>query len=151
MQEERYNVETSSNFEVFEFTSNGPKGKIKKVVFYSEINIKGFYNLGFGDKDPNTGYVSDLTNTNNGDSNKVLATVAATLFVFTLENPEATIIATGSTASRTRLYRMGISNHLDQIKNDFIILGLNENLKWEFFKKNNNYGAFLIKRKNVIL
>jgi hypothetical protein len=32
-----------------------------------------------------------------------------------MENPEATIIATGSTAARTRLYQMGISANLQEI------------------------------------
>ena len=41
MQDERYKVETSFDIQNFEFTSVGPKGKILKVVFYSEINIKG--------------------------------------------------------------------------------------------------------------
>jgi hypothetical protein len=147
MQDERYKVETSFDLESFEFTSVGPKGKILKVVFYSEINIKGFYNLGFGDKDPITGFISDLTVTNNGDSQKVLATVAATLYAFTIEKPDATIIATGSTAARTRLYRMGISNYLEEISKDFIVFGLTEHSKWEIFKKNITYGAFLIRRK----
>jgi hypothetical protein len=147
MQDERYKVEVSFNLETFEFTSEGPKGKILKVVFYSEINVKGFYNLGFGDKDPVTGFVSDLTVTNNGDSHKVLATVAATLYAFTMEKPESTIIATGSTAARTRLYRMGISNYLNEISNDFIVLGLTETKVWEKFRKNITNGAFLVRRK----
>lgn len=55
-----YHVETSPDLQTFEFNSLGPKGSITKVVRYSEINIKGFYNLGFGDKDPITNYISDL-------------------------------------------------------------------------------------------
>ncbi|MBD0289050.1 MAG: hypothetical protein ICV79_27060, partial [Flavisolibacter sp.] len=62
-----------------------------------EINVKGFYNLGFGDKDPLTGFVSNLSVTNNEVSKKVLATVAATLYAFTDSHPGAIIIATGST------------------------------------------------------
>jgi hypothetical protein len=78
---------------------------------------------------------SDLTITNNGDSQKVLETVAATLYVFTEANPDATVIATGSTEARTRLYRMGITNNLIEIERDFIIMGLTET-KWELFRKN---------------
>jgi hypothetical protein len=147
MQHEQYQVETSFDLESFQFTSDGPKGKILKVVFYSEINVKGFYNLGFGDKDPVTGFISDVTVTNNGDSHKVLATVAATLYAFTMEKPEATIIATGTTAARTRLYRMGISNYLEEISKDFTVFGLTDAKKWELFRKNITYGAFLVRRK----
>ena len=123
MQEERYKVETSFDLKTFEFTSEGSKGKIEKVVVYSEINLKEVYNLAFGDKDPITGFLNDMTVTNNGDSHKVLATVAATLYAFTTEKPNATIIATGSTAARTRLYRMGITNNLESIKQDFYVYG----------------------------
>jgi hypothetical protein len=53
-----------------------------------------------------------------------------------MEKPEATIIATGSTAASTRLYRMGISNYLDEISRDFTVLGLTEAGEWEVFRKN---------------
>ncbi len=144
---ERYDVNASTDLTSFEFESKGPKGDIQKVVRYTEINIKGYYNLGFGDKDPYTGLISDLTVTNNNDSKKVLATVAATLFVFTDNYPGATIIATGSTVARTRLYRIGISNNLAQIENNFSIFGLG-NDGWESFRINVNYTAFLVRRKS---
>lgn len=146
MLENYYKVDASPDFKTFEFESIGYKGRIKKVVLYSEINVKGFYNLGFGDKDPVTGFVSDLMVTNNGDSQKVLATVAATLFVFTSYYPEATVIATGSSQARTRLYRMGITNKLKEIEKDFTIFGLADT-NWEPFRKDRNYGAFLVRRK----
>jgi hypothetical protein len=99
-----YEVGISEDFQTFEFESVGIKGKITKVVRFSEINVKGYYNLGFGDKDPITNFISDLTVSNNGDSQKVLATVAAILFAFTDRYPEATVIDTRSTETRTRLY-----------------------------------------------
>lgn len=68
--DDHYQVETSPDLQTFEFISVGPKGDVTKVVRYSEINIKSFYNLGFGDKDPITNYISDLTVTNNNDSQK---------------------------------------------------------------------------------
>ena len=146
MLKERYEIETSSDAQIFEFISIGPKGKVTKIVRYTEINVKGYYNLGFGDKDQVTGFISDLTVTNNADSRKVLATVAATLYAFTDLRKEATIIATGSTEARTRLYRMGITNNVKEISTDFTILGLTET-GWEGFKKNVTYRAFLVKRK----
>ena len=83
---------------------------------------------------------------NNGDSKKVLATVAATLYKFTDEYPDAVIAATGSSLARTRLYRIAISNALHQINIDFSILGYLDD-EWELFKPNRNYTAFLITRK----
>lgn len=121
-------------------------GDIVKVVRCTEINVRGFYNLGFGDKDSITGFINDLTVTNNGDSQKVLATVAATLYAFVGRNPDAVVIATGSTEARTRLYRMGITNNLENIEKDFLVFGL-VNDEWKPFRKNITYGAFLVYRK----
>ena len=134
----------------FEFESIGPKGIVTKVVRYREINVKGIYNLGFRDKDSQTWYVSDLTITNNKDSQRVLATVARTLYIFTENYPSAIVIASGSTDARTRLYQIGISNNLAAIEQDFDILGLIEN-NWEPFLKNVTYAAFSVRRKRVNL
>ena len=146
----RYEADASQGFKTFEFHSEGPRGQVRKVVRYTEINLKGFYNLGFGDEDPVTGYVSDTSVTNNSDSQKVLATVAATLYLFMEAHPEATVIATGSTEARTRLYRMGIANNLEVIEQDFNVLGLTEN-GWQPFQKGIPYGAFLVRRKSLSL
>ena len=146
----RYESNASEGSTTFEFVSEGPKGSVTKIVRYNEINLKGFYNLGFGDEDAITGYVSDTSVTNNNDSQKVLATVAATLYVFTNEYPDATVIATGSTEARTRLYRMGIANNLEAIERDFIVLGLSAE-GWEPFQRGVTYGAFLVRRKSLSL
>lgn len=75
----------------------------------------------------------------------MLATVAATLYAFIDTHPGATVIATGSTEARTRLYRMGIANNLEQTERDFEILGLNADIEWEPFRRNVTYGAFLVR------
>ena len=77
-----YHIDSSPDFLDFEFISIGPKGAITKVVRYREINVRGIYNLGFGDKEPESGFISDLSISNNNDSQKVLATVARTLYLF---------------------------------------------------------------------
>jgi hypothetical protein len=43
-------------------------------VKFNETNLKGLYNLAFGDKDVDTGEINDLAISNNGDSEKVLRT-----------------------------------------------------------------------------
>ncbi|MEJ7681298.1 MAG: hypothetical protein WKG06_26305 [Segetibacter sp.] len=93
------------------------------MVIYSETDTRNFYNLGFGDKDE-TGNIDDKVVTNNGDSEKVLATVASTLYTFTDKFPEAMIFVTGSTKARTRLYKIGISNYIEEIEVDFEVFGL---------------------------
>ena len=73
---DRYTLEFDASYKVFEFDSIGSKGVVKKIVQYSETNIENYYYLGFGDKNPNTNDIDDFVITNNGDSQKVLATVA---------------------------------------------------------------------------
>ncbi len=79
MKYDKYQLESDTDLFLFEFESVGPKGKIKKLVQYTPTNIKDIYNLGFGDKDETTGDIDDRIVTNNGDSTKVLATVASTV------------------------------------------------------------------------
>lgn len=146
MIDERYNVEFGADFRVFEFDSEGPKGKVRKIIQYTEINLKNYFNLGFGDKNHKTNEIDDLVVTNNNDSLKVLATVAATLFEFTDHYTGANVIAIGSTLARTRLYRIGITNNLEAIEKDFEIFGLKDNI-WHKFTKSVEYGAFLVKRR----
>jgi hypothetical protein len=142
----RYELKANKSLMVFEFTSVGKKGKIDKIVQYSETNLKGFYNLGFGDKDSATGEIDDNIISDNGDSQQVLATVAATVFAFTDKYKDVWIYAAGSTKSRTRLYRIGITINLKEILTDFEIYGL-RNGEWQKFAKGIEYEAFLVKRK----
>ncbi len=67
--------------------------------------------------------------------------------LFLLKYPDAFVIAEGNTASRTRLYRMGISNNLEEFSENFNIFGFNEKGNWVEFKINENYSSFYIKRK----
>jgi hypothetical protein len=143
----RYELKADKSLTVFEFVSVGNKGEIPKIVQYSETNLHNFYNLGFGDKDSETGEIDDKVISNNGDSQKVLATVAATVYAFTEKYPGAWIYATGSTKARTRLYRIGITNNLAEIRADFEIYGLKDN-EWQEFEKGVEYEAFLVRRRS---
>jgi hypothetical protein len=142
----RYELKAEQSLMVFEFWSEGNKGRIAKIVKYSETNLHELYNLAFGDKNEQTGDIDDISISNNGDADKVLATVVATVYAFTDKYPDSWIYATGSSQSRTRLYRMGITKYFDEVKTDFEIYGLQEN-EWEPFEKQVPYEAFLAKRK----
>lgn len=48
-----------------------------------------------------------MTISNNHDTKKVLSTVARAVLDFLEQNPQAIVMARGSTPSRTRLYQMG--------------------------------------------
>lgn len=146
MKYDKYEVNAEPCLTIYEFVSEGPKGEITKLVEYNKTGMEGVYNLGFGDKDLLTGQMNDVVVTDNGDSKKVLATVASTIFAFFNKYPDAWIYATGSSKSRTRLYRMGISNNLTEISQIFDVYGLVEDV-WYDFERNIEYDAFLIKRK----
>ena len=143
----KYPLSSSDKLTTFEFISEGPQGLIYKLVRFQPTNLRDVYNLAFGDKDSTTGEIDDTVISNNGDSEKVLATVVATVYAFTDRYPDAWIYATGSTKSRTRLYRMGIAKFLSEVENDFEILG-ERNAEWEGFRRNVEYEGFLVRKKN---
>jgi len=141
----KYQYRTNENFLDYEFVSTGPKGRVKKVVRFTEIG-EDIFNLGFGDLDGKTGEISDTVVTDNRDSWKVLATVANTIYDFYEEYPSAKIFVKGNTAARNRLYRIGISNNWDEISTDFEVYGLKDG-GWEPFELRKDYEAFLIEQK----
>jgi hypothetical protein len=132
----------------YEFFSEGPNGRIKKVVEYFRLHDPEaeVYNLAFGDWDEEERRINDLSVSNNADRDKVLATVGATVTDFMEVHPQSIVIAAGSTPSRTRLYQMGIVKVLDEINQDFEIQGYIDN-SWKSFEKGVNYSAFLLKAR----
>jgi hypothetical protein len=147
MLDNRFQFESAPDLLTIEFESIGPVGVVTKGVRYASTDTAGVYNLSFGDMDPLTGYIDDSIVTNNRDSQKVLATVAYTLYLFTERYPYAIVLASGSTTARTRLYRIGIANNFSDIEQDFDVLGLTDLIEWEPFRKNTDYLAFSIRRK----
>ena len=107
---DRYNIENNVNSVYCEFISLGTKGSIVKVIKYTKINDDPLvFNLGFGDKNLTHETINDRAVTNNGDTDRVLATVAFTIYAFYKEYPDANVYLSGSTASRTRLYQININ------------------------------------------
>ena len=147
MNKAQYLYKTEDKFTIYEFTSVGPKGSIKKMVEYTETATENVYNLGFGDYDETAKSINDLSIINNGDSLKVLATVASTVYAFIEKHPNSYILATGSTYVRTRLYRMEITNNLAEITEDFVVYGFTDKGNWEEFEVGEDYEAFLITKK----
>lgn len=147
MKQDKYEISASSSFLRFEFYSVGPKGKVKKqIVFRAFEQNPNVFNIGFGDVDE-YGNINDLVVTGNDDKQKILATVALAVFNFFEKYPNYYVFATGSTKSRTRLYRIGIVNNLLEIENIFEIFGYLNNT-WEVFEKGKDYEAFLVKLSN---
>jgi hypothetical protein len=147
MQLEQYRLKANKAYLTFSFTSIGPKGRIEKRIIYSKTDSRGVYNLAFGDKLKDSKEIDDTVVTNNKDGRKVLATVATSVYIFTEKHPKSWVVLTGSTNSRTRLYRMGLTFYFKELSQDFDIFGyLND--KWVNFEFNTDYEAFIVKRKD---
>ncbi|MCF2446146.1 hypothetical protein L0657_19470 [Dyadobacter sp. CY345] len=132
---------------VYQFISDGPKGKIKKIIQFQAIDLENnLYNLAFGDWNELTEQMDDLVVSNNQDKQKVLATVALAVKDFIEDYPNAIIFAKGSTNVRTRVYQIGISLFLEEITYTYQILGYVDN-RWGFFEKGINYESFLLSKK----
>lgn len=143
---EAYTLEFGDSLLTFEFVSEGPKGRLLKVIQFVEIE-PGIYNLAFGDAEAVTGVLNDTVVSNNGDSEKVLATVVSAVYAFCQQYPEAVVYATGSTAARTRLYQMGLNRFLPAIVERVDLYG-QQGDEWEVFQKEVPYAAFAARLKS---
>ena len=145
MKAEKYPLKAERSLATFEFVSEGPKGAIRKLVQFQETNQSNLYNLAFGDKVGET-EINDLAVSDNGDSEKVLVTVVTALYAFFDRYPRAFVYATGSTKSRTRLYRMGITKYYQEMLEDFYLYG-QINDEFLVFELGKDYDGFLAQRK----
>lgn len=136
----------------YEFISEGPKGKIRKIVQFIPFNYNGraCFNLFLGDWNEEINSADELTISNNQDSLIVLITVAKIVLEFTNGFPGAIIHIKGNTPSRTRLYQIGITKHWVDISALFTVFGY-ANKEWQVFLKNVNYEAFMAYRKKTYI
>ena len=141
-----YNLKSDDDQEVFEFESIGSKGTILKLVIFKETAFSGIYNLGFGDLDPKNGNIDDKVVSDNGDGEIVLSTVVATIHKFFEKHPHAQVYLSGSTKSRTRLYRIAINKYFELFSSKFEIFGELET-NFERFSNDTEYHGYLIKLK----
>jgi len=76
----------------------------------------------------------------------ILSITASIVLEFKARFPDVMVYAQGSTASRTRLYQMGIATNWDEINAIMDIYGYIDG-RWQRFEKQVNYHAFLVIRK----
>ncbi len=146
MKLEKYRLRADPDQKAFEFTSVGRLGSVLKGIYFQQSAEQDLFNLAFGDIDPATGEMDDLAITNNGDTEKVLSTVVAALYVFFRSHPNASVYATRSTKARTRLYRMGITKFHREMRLDFYLLGFT-GVHFETFEIGEDYEGFLVQKK----
>lgn len=153
MKYEKYgNIIASPDKLKFQFVSEGPKGKIVKIIQFAQTSDKDIYNLSFGNL-RHDGSVDDETTNDNKDRNKILATVAGAIYEFSSLYPDKFIFFGGTTLERTRLYRMALTININELKKDFLIYGVyktGDMYERVVFQEQKNYFGFMIKRKKRI-
>lgn len=137
--------ENTDDYSVFDFISVGKKGAIPKRISFTTTEVPSVYNLAFGDVDEN-GYLDDYRISDNGDRNKILATVFNVVDIYTKRYPERWITFRGSTKERTRLYRIAVGLNLEELCQIFEIYAYSEEMLSPFYK-NMEVNTFVIKRK----
>jgi len=148
MKYERYlPVYMAEDLRMLEFVSSGRSGPVRKRIVFSKTDIKGIYNLAFGDIG-NGGVLDDGNISDNGDRDEVLATVAAAVDKYTQRYPRRWVYFRGNTPGKTRLYRMAIGLNLAELSTKFEIFADVEGEE-DFipFKKNMVVEGFLVRRK----
>lgn len=152
MRYERYeNIAVSPDKLEFQFISEGPKGKIAKIIQFTQTMDDDIYNLAFGNLTCD-GLIDDKTINDNKDRNKILATVAGAVYEFSGLYTDKYIFFCGSTPERTRMYRMALTINLEELNKDFLIYGVirkPDTFESVLFEKGIDYFGFMIKRKKL--
>ena len=141
----KFNI--TDDFGIFDFFSVGKRGCIHKRIEFTVTLIPNIVNLAFGDIEA-TGEINDHSVSDNGDRNKILATVAYAVELYLNQYPERWVYFKGSTQERTRLYRMAVGLNLDVLTSKFEIYAeLTGGIA--VFKTNMEANGFLVRRKKV--
>ncbi len=133
---ETYETFSSDDFTHHLFLSEGPNGKIYKMVIFTLME-NGFYNLGFGDV--LDGKINDKAFSNNQDLVKVMNTIGELVYEFTRRFPSRVVYVEPVDAKRSFLYHAIFKRKLEQITPVFSVEGSMDKKDWEPFdplKKN---------------
>ncbi|MCB0517891.1 MAG: hypothetical protein H6577_24945 [Lewinellaceae bacterium] len=118
---ETYPIKPSPNKLYYLFTSEGPRGRILKIVLFQNIG-ENSYNLAFGDFI--AGQLDDEVVSDNRDFVKVLSTVAACAYDFVKANPGVKLEIDPVDERRKMLYNAVFKRHHIFIQQQFRILGV---------------------------
>jgi hypothetical protein len=145
MEKPHYVIRSSSDGFWYEFDSISDDRTIKKAVAYYPYSEE-IYQLVFGTLINDS--IDTLDNSNNQDMTKVLSTVIQTVIYFLEVYPDNSVIFTGSTPARTRLYRATISKLLENLGETYLVQGILPNFDIEIFNSSTSYYAYLISKKS---
>jgi hypothetical protein len=147
MKDEVYELEFTDDLSSFDFVSIGKNGKIHKRIVFNPTENDSIYSLTYGDV-TETDRIDDTSVSNNGDRNKILATIVLAVDRYTARYPDRTIYFMASTNARTRLYRMVIGLHWEELSAKYLIFAdADSEDGWVPLQKNMEITAFSIMRK----
>ena len=148
MKYENYDaVKIADDLSSFDFISTGKNGAIPIRIIFMPTELTEVYNLAFGSI-MNNEEIDDFSIGDNGDRNKILATIADAVDLYTQHYPDRLIYFRGSTKGRTRLYRMAVGINLEEISLTFDVFAeIEREDNFVPFHKNMEINAFLIKRR----
>jgi hypothetical protein len=144
MDKPHYQITSSADGFWYEFDSISKEKTIRKAVAYYPYSDE-IFQLVFGNLVENN--IDTLGKSNNQDMKMVLTTVIQTLIYFLELYPQKSVIFTGSTPSRTRLYRATISKLLIDLDDTYNVRGILPNFEVEDFEASTEYYAYLISKK----
>jgi len=78
----------SDDLSIFEFESIGPRGQILKRIQFIPTHLDGVFSLAMGDVQSDTNILDDVSVSNNGDRNKILATIADAVDKYSSRYPQ---------------------------------------------------------------
>jgi hypothetical protein len=148
MEWEIYELKKTKNGLHYSFYSEGPRGRIGKVIKFQWMRGVGSstFNLAFGDFNEETDLFDDRSVSNNYDRVKVLHTVAAAIIDFLGDHHRSIILIKANTLPRARLYQMMISSIWSAIERQYEVYGKYES-DWIPFRKGLNYSEFIVYKK----
>ncbi len=111
-------------------------------MVYAETDQPNLFNLSLADTEA-TGSPNYLSVSNNGNLERIMATVAQTLLVFFRRYPNATVAFNGSTPSCIRLYQVVLAREIRAASTEFMIMGLRD-ATLEPLQPNHRYNGFVI-------
>jgi hypothetical protein len=141
-----YPYRASADYLNFYFESCSSACTIPKIVEYEEIEA-GTYNLAFGDVDEK-GRLNDSIVSNNGDMQKVLATIVRTVMTFLEIHPGRQVYFSGNSPARNRLYRATLSRDIESWSEIFEVDGISDGERITF-RQNIDFEGFIVKRKII--
>jgi uncharacterized protein DUF6934 len=148
--ERYYPVYEAEDLSVFEFVSTGRAGMVRKRIVFAKTDVRGIYNLAFGNIRTDSSLDDEIIS-DNGDRNRILATVAQAIDIYTQRYPRRWIYFKGNSPGRTRLYRMAIGLNLRELSMNYEIMAdVDGESDFVPFQRNMKVEGFLIRRRIIL-